>query len=59
MKCARSYCMTTAAFQIEMECTLLRYHSASSEVARQNELPLLEHGLSTNWLFESGTKDIK
>jgi hypothetical protein len=50
---------TTAAFQIEMKCASLRYHSASSEIARQNELPLLECELSTNWLFESGTKDIR
>jgi len=59
MKYTRIYWVTTAAFQIEMKCTLLRYHSASSETASQNELPLLEYELSTNWLFESGTKDIR
>lgn len=51
--------MTTAAFQIEMKCSVLKYRSASSQIARQNELPLLEYELSTNWLFESGTKDIR
>jgi hypothetical protein len=59
MNYARSYWVITAAFQFEMKCTLLRYHSASSEIARQNELSLLVYGSSTNWFFESGTKDIR
>jgi len=59
MKYVRSYWVTTAAFQIEVKCSVLRYHSASLQIARQNELPLLEYELSTNRLFESGTKDIR
>jgi len=48
--------VTTTAFQNQIDLTVLRHHSTG--VVEHCQLLLLMNGLSTNYLVDSGTKEV-